>query len=199
MKRKVLVKLVENRIERQEYANSLPVPPDISRDDTAFLIKHDGSWLHKGSLITKKPMICLFASMLTRDEEGHYFLDSAFESLRIDVEDAPLIVVGMTWIGSGRKQKLNFITNTDQCITAGPEHGLRIASHSMRSEPVPYLHVRNGKGAFPIEARFNRATYYELMALAEPCAEKGESVLGVWSSGVFFSVGHLSKKGAFLP
>lgn len=192
------MKLVENRIERLDYTNGLSVRSEIDQEDTAFLVKHDGSWLHKGSLITKKPMICLFASMLTRDAEGHYFLESAFESLRIDVEDAPLIIVGMTWCGRGHKQELHFITNTDQCITAGPQHELRVASHFMRAEPVPYLHVRNGKGGFPVEARLNRPTYYELMALAEPDLEKGEDVLGVWSGGVFFPVGGLPKESTAL-
>jgi hypothetical protein len=51
--------------------------------------------------------------------------------------------------------------------------------------------VRDGNGAFPIEARINRATYYELVALAEPGMVHGKRVLGVWSDGVFFSLGDL--------
>lgn len=185
--------LVESRVKMSEYASNPLERGAIDHDDTPFLIKRDGCWLYKGASIEKKSMVCLFSSLLTRDQEGQYFLESPFESVQIDVEDAPLVVVAMKWRGCGSKQELSFLTNTDECITAGQEHPLRMAKSITRADPVPYLHIRNGKGSFPLEARLNRATYYELMALAEPGVEDGQDVLGLWSGGVFFPIGNLSE------
>ena len=159
--------------------------------DLPFLIRRDGTWLYKGSPITRKPMVCLFSTVLTREEDGSYMLETPAERGRIEVEDVPFIAVELSWKGHGRDQVLCFRTNTDQCISAGPKHRLRIAHDLLSCEPTPYLHVRDGNGRYPIEARINRATYYELVALAEPGWLQGRKVLGVWSNGVFFSLGDL--------
>jgi hypothetical protein len=97
----------------------------------------------------------------------------------------------MDWTGQGRDQVLTFRTSVDQVITAGRSHRLRVARSLMTCEPTPYIHVRDGAGAYPIEARINRAVYYELVALAEPGFVEGRRVLGVWSEGVFFALGDL--------
>jgi hypothetical protein len=156
-----------------------------------FLIKRDGTWLYRGTPINRKPMVCLFSTVLNREEDGGYLLETPAERGRIDVEDAPFLAVELEWSGHGKTQTLCFRTNVDQCVTAGPEHPIRIAHDLLTCEPTPYLHIRDGKGKFPIEARINRATYYELVALAEPGTIKGRKVLGVWSSGTFFSLGDL--------
>ncbi len=66
-----------------------------------------------------------------------------------------------------------------------------MAHDLLTCEPTPYLHVRDGVGAAPIEARIGRAVYYELVALAVPGMVRGRRVLGVWSRGTFFSLGDL--------
>jgi hypothetical protein len=158
-----------------------------------FLIKRDGTWLYRGTPINRKPMVCLFSTVLTREEDGSYLLETPAERGRIEVEDVPFIAVELEWSGHGTQQTLCFRTNTDQCITAGPDHPIRIAHDLLTCEPTPYLHIRDGKGPYPIEARINRATYYELVALAEPGMLHGRKVLGVWSDGAFFSLGDLPK------
>lgn len=190
------MKLVEKRTEMLGYASGSPEPGAVECGDVPFLIKHDGSWLYKGSPIARKSMVCLLASLLTRDEHGRYLLESPAERGRVDVEDAPLVVVRMKWKGTGRKQELTFLTNTDECVTAGSAHGLRVAYSLKRPDIVPYLHIRDGQGNFPVEAKVNRSTYYELMALAEPGIANGHEVMGVWSGGMFFSIGNLPAKGA---
>ena len=174
--------------------NSLMADPAKRVDcgDLPFIIKRDGSWLYRGSPIARKPMVCLFSTVLQRIEDGTYLLETPTERGRIEVEDVPFVAVELDWCGHGRQQTLCFRTNVDQCITAGREHPIRIRHDLLNCEPTPYLHVRNGKGQFPIEARINRATYYELVALAEPGMVCGRKVLGVWSDGVFFSLGDLS-------
>jgi hypothetical protein len=176
---------------------AMPVPRDVPLripvdcGHLPFIIKRDGTWLYKGTPITRKPMVCLFSTVLKREVDGSYLLETPAERGVIDVEDAPFVAVELNWAGHGRNQALSFRTNTDQCITAGREHPIRIAHDLLTCEPTPYLHVRDGKGDHPIEARINRATYYELVALAEPGLCHGRKVLGVWSEGVFFSLGDL--------
>ena len=156
-----------------------------------FVIKRDGTWLYKGSPITRKPMVCLFSTILKRDEDGRYLLETPAERGWIEVEDAPFLAVELDWTGHGKDQSLSFRTNVDQCVTAGPEHPIRITHDLLSCEPTPYLHVCAGRGKYPIEAKINRATYYELVALAEPGIVRGRKVLGVWSEGMFFSLGDL--------
>jgi hypothetical protein len=156
-----------------------------------FLIRRDGAWLYKGTPINRKAMVCLFSSVLKRDAEGRFLLETPAERGSIEVEDAPFVAVEMDWTGQGRDQVLTFRTSVDQVITAGRSHRLRVARSLMTCEPTPYIHVRDGAGAYPIEARINRAVYYELVALAEPGFVEGRRVLGVWSEGVFFALGDL--------
>ena len=156
-----------------------------------FVIRRDGSWLYRGSAIGRKELVCLFATVLRRDEAGKFLLETPAERGLIEVEDAPFVAVELGWSGSGPNQVLTFRTNIDQVITAGSKHPIRVAFDVLSCEPTPYVHVRDGAGLFPLEARIGRAVYYELVALAEPCEVCGRSVLGVWSSGCFFPLGDL--------
>lgn len=162
--------------------------------DLPFLIRRDATWLYRGSPIGRKSMICLFASVLKRDEEGGYLLETPAERGRIEVEDAPFLAVSLDWRGESRSQVLAFRTNVDEVVTAGPDHPLRIGHDLLTCEPRPYIHVRDGQGAFPVEARISRAVYYELAALAEPGLCFGRKVFGVWSQGMFFSLGDIPSR-----
>ncbi len=159
--------------------------------DLPFLIKRDGTWLYRGTPINRKELVCLFSSVIKREEDGSFWLETPAERGRIEVEDAPFVAVELGWTGDGRDQTLSFRLNTDQMVTAGPEHAIRVAHDLLTCEPTPYLHVRNGQGAAPVEARIGRAVYYELVALAVPGTIRGRRVLGVWSRGAFFSLGDL--------
>ncbi len=159
--------------------------------DLPFLIRRDGSWLYCGSAINRKELVCLFASVLKRDGEGSFWLETPAERGRIEVEDAPFLAVELDWQGIGETQVLTFRTNVDQLITAGPEHPIRMSHDLVTCEPTPYLTVRPGAGRLPVEARIGRAVYYELVALAEPGLVHGRQMLGVWSRGVFFPLGDL--------
>jgi hypothetical protein len=159
--------------------------------DLPFLIQRDGTWLYRGSPIGRKELVCLFASVLKREEDGSFWLETPAERGRIEVEDAPFVAIGLEWCGVGRGQVLTFRTNVDEMITLGPDHPMRIAHDLLTCEPTPYLRIRPGTGRFPIEARIGRAVYYELVALAEPHVVGCRRMLGVWSRHCFYPLGEM--------
>ena len=168
-----------------------PRRPPVECGDLPFLIKRDGTWMYRGSPIGRKELVCLFASVLKREADGSFWLETPAERGRIEVEDAPFVAVELDWSGVGREQILTLRTNVDQMICAGPEHPIRVAHDILTCEPTPYIQVRSGAGHAPIEARIGRAVYYELVALAEPAMVGCRRMLGVWSSGCFFTLGEL--------
>ena len=163
----------------------------IECGDLPFVIRRDGTWMYRGSPIGRKELVCLFASVLKREADGSFWLETPAERGRIEVEDAPFIAVEMDWTGDGQEQSLSFRTNVDQVIAAGPEHPIRVAHDLLTCEPTPYILVRPGAGHLAVEARIGRAVYYELVALAVPEWVNGRQMLGVWSQGKFFSLGEL--------
>jgi uncharacterized protein len=166
-------------------------PPPVECGDLPFIIRRDGTWLYRGSPINRKELVCLFASVLKRESDGSFYLETPAERGRIDVEDAPFVAVELDWVGDGRQQVLSFRTNVDQVVTAGPDHPIRVAHDVLTCEPTPYILVRTGTGSHDIEARINRAVYYELVALAVREWVGCRRMLGVWSCGKFFPLGKL--------
>jgi hypothetical protein len=163
----------------------------IECGDLPFIIKRDGTWLYRGSPIGRKELVCLFSSVLKREADGSFWLETPAERGRIAVEDAPFVAVELDWNGDGRHQTLSFRTNVDQVVTAGPEHRIRVAHDLLTCEPTPYIQVRDGVGDWGIEARIGRAVYYELVALGVPEWVGCRRMLGVWSAGLFFPLGEL--------
>ena len=170
---------------------SRPRRVPVECGDLPFLIRRDGTWLYRGSPINRKELVCLFASVLKREADGSFWLETPAERGRIEVEDAPFIAVELDWVGDGHHQTLSFRTNVDQIVTAGPDHPIRVAHDLLTCEPTPYILVRRGVGERGVEARINRAVYYELVALAVPEWVGCRRMLGVWSRGRFFTLGEL--------
>jgi uncharacterized protein len=176
-----------------------PRPSQRDCGTLPFLIQRDGTWLYRGTPIRRKPLVCLFSSVLRRDEAGAYRLETPVERGLIEVEDVPFVAVELDWSGDGRDQMLSVRTNVDEIVCIGPEHPLTVNWHcACETEgggAIPYVTVRPGDGAEPIQARMSRAVYYELVALAVPGKRLGEDCLGVWSRNCFFPIGPLPKDG----
>ena len=151
-------------------ASAMPRPKRVPVEcgDLPFVIRRDGSWMYRGSPIGRKELVCLFSSVLKREADGSFWLETPAALGRIEVEDAPFVAVELDWTGDGQKQNLSFRTNVDQVIAAGPEHPIRVAHDLLTCEPTPYILVRPGAGHLAVEARIGRAVYYELVALAVP-------------------------------
>ena len=58
-------------------------------------IKADGRWFHEGGEIKRIGLVKLFASVLSCDEAGRYWLTTPVEKGEIRVEDAPFVIVAI--------------------------------------------------------------------------------------------------------
>ena len=127
--------------------------------DLGIHIDRTGRWFYHGSPINRKEMVCLFASMLERHDDGSYWLVTADEKGTITVDDVPFLAVEMFTSSGGRELVVSFRTNMDEIVTVDGDHPLRISQCAETGEPLPYVHVRDG-----LEARLTRSVYYELVA-----------------------------------
>lgn len=158
-----------------------------------FRICRDGTWLYRDTPMKRKAMQCLFSSLLERDEKGQYWLKTSVESGIIQVDDVPFIAVELDFHGkSCRQQNLCLRTNMDELVCVGPEHPLSCDwDRPVTNSTVPYVHVRQGRGGYPLLARLSRAVVFELAALATIGHVGAQPCLGVWSQGVFFPLSRL--------
>lgn len=154
------------------------VPQDCG--DIGLKIGCDGTWYYQDSVIGRKPLVKLFASVLRQEEDGRYYLVTPVEKVLIEVEDVPFLAVEMTAKGRGKQQLLSFRTNLDDAVEASSKHPLSFRPGKNGSF-TPYLLVR-GK----LKARLTRPVYYELVSASVTETEDGNSDLGVWSGGTFF-------------
>ena len=160
-------------------------------------INSDGLWFYHGSPIGRKEIVKLFASVLSLDKNGKYWLTTPVEKGEIIVEDVPFQAVEMNVQGEDESQILSFRTNIDEIIIAGHTHSIRIETNPITDEPSPYIMVRDG-----LEARLTRAVFYQMVDLGvemivETAQEKDffkEQVFGVWSSRKFFQIGKIAQQ-----
>jgi uncharacterized protein len=155
-------------------------PPDCGDIDMRIAV--DGTWFYLGTPIGRPALVRLFSTILRRELDGRYVLVTPVEKVGIKVEDAPFVAVRVDAEGAWQERRLRFLTNVGDEVVAGGEHPLRVAYRG--EEPRPYVHVRGG-----LEARVSRAVFYELVAMAEEREASGGRELGVWSDGVWFSLG----------
>ena len=157
--------------------------PPANRGDLEIRIARDGTWHYRGSPIGRLSLVKLFASVLRREADGHYWLVTPAERGRVEVEDVPFLAVAVTVEGKGVDQRLIFRTNLDEFVTAGPDNPLRVET-AANGEPAPYILVRDG-----LEARLARPVFYELVELGTEQQVGGRAQFGVWSRGTFFPLG----------
>ena len=151
--------------------------------DIDMQIRRDGTWVHEGRPIRRPAMVRLFASILKREGERHYLV-TPVEKVGIEVEDCPFLAVEMEVSGSGLEQEIRFTTNTGDSVTLSAEHALTVDIDPASGEPHPRVHVRSG-----LDALIQRAVFYRLVELAVEKEVDGRMVLGVWSTGEFFTLG----------
>jgi len=176
----------ENLVALPEGRDDDPHDGPEDHGDLGIRIGHDGRWYYHDSPIDRHEMVCLFASMLRRQDDGSYWLISDDEMGRIEVDDVPFLAVELFTCGGGREMVVSFRTNIDELVTVDSRHPLRIEDDVLTGEPAPYVMVRDG-----LSARLTRAVYYELVNLGFEEKVGDEDLYGVWSQGTFFSLGRV--------
>ena len=161
--------------------------------DIDMRIGRDGTWYYQDSPINRPAMVKLFSSVLRLDPDGHYYLVTPVEKVRIRVDDCPFVAQLLEVEGEGESQQLCFITNTDERVLASAEHPITVAADPDTGAPHPRVLCRAN-----LQALIARNVFYQLAELAVPRPgtatdrHNGHSEIGVWSAGTYFSLGHLA-------
>lgn len=154
--------------------------PELS-GDIDIRIAEDGRWFHEGGEIKRHELVCLFASILRREQDGEYYLVTPVEKWRLRVDDLPLLVVDTEIEEQGGVgQRIAVKTNVGRWYPVDAEHPLSVHSDTQSGEPQPKVLTEHG-----VEARINRASFYRLVELAEEL----DGVLQLRSSGQVFELG----------
>lgn len=159
-------------------------PGPVIRSDIDMRIARDGTWFYHGSAIARKRLVKLFASVLSRDDDGLFWLTTPVEKCSVTVDDAPFLAVAMMVTGKGRAQNLELRTSLDEKVIVDADHPIHVVHHPSTGEPSPYVLVRDR-----LEALISRAVFYELVESGVNHDVAGETLFGVWSAGKFFPLG----------
>ena len=151
--------------------------------DLDIRIAGDGLWYYLGTPIGREALVRLFASVLRFDDDERYYLVTPVEKIGITVEDAPFIAIQMEVSGNGEDQVIRFTTNVGDTVTVDDEHPLRFEQVGEEGHVVPYVHIRRR-----LEAKVNRAVFYDLMEHGATEETGNEGYFGVWSAGLFFPI-----------
>jgi len=160
--------------------------------DIDMRIGGDGTWFYQKTPIGRPALVKLFASVLKR-EGDKYFLVTPVEKVGIAVDDAPFLAVEMNASVGDAGRILQFRTNVDDWISAGPGHALRFEPQPKTGGLKPYLHIRRD-----LWAKVTRALFYDLVALGEERDIDGKAMFGVFSQGQFFAMAEASALREFV-
>ncbi|MCF4165019.1 DUF1285 domain-containing protein [Zavarzinia compransoris] len=155
--------------------------------DMDMEIRRDGSWHYLKSPIGRAALVRLFSTILRREDDGHYYLVTPVEKVRIRVADAPFVIVGAEIEGEGDDRVIRFRTNVEDEFTLDDDHPLRVEIDPATGEPSPYARVRDR-----LDGLIARAVFYDLVNAAEERpGPDGEPVLGLRSAGRFWPIGRM--------
>ena len=155
--------------------------------DMDLVIKANGKWWHEGGEMTRESLVSLFATILWKEEHKgvtEYFLKTPVQKIRIQVEDAPLLINDVGIVQEGSNSWLEFMTTTGDVVRLDDEHPITLkAYHSSDKEEIemqvrPYMPVRNG-----LTALIGRNTFYHLTEIGELTEQNGQAILTLQSGG----------------
>ena len=111
-------------------------------------IDREGGWFHEGDLVSHEGILASLREGLQVDGAGH-FLQIGPVRLRVEVEDAPFVVVRFEAEGDGFAL----------CLIDGSREALDPDTLRLAQGDVPYCRVKGGC----FEARFSRAAAWQLL------------------------------------
>lgn len=142
--------------------------------DMDLVIKANGEWWHEGQMIRRQKMIDLFSKVLWK-ENNDYFLKTPVEKIRIQVEDAPLLITQIDQIDVDGQTYLQCTTQNQDIFLVDDEHPIFMSTYA--TETRPYVHVR-----FGLNALIQRQAFYHLVNYGELLEENQQTILKL-SSG----------------
>ena len=150
-------------------------------------IRSDGRWFHEGGEIKRMELVKLFASVLSCDADGRYWLTTPVEKGEIRVQDAPFIIQSMRREGQGAEQVLYLSDNIDQDHKLSAKTPL-VMRMTDKGDAKPYILLEKG-----LSALVKHAVFYEMVEIAlafhdGPNDEPDEARLMLWSDGVAFAL-----------
>ena len=155
-------------------------PPFCGEIDMHIL--RNGKWTYMGSEIKRPAMIKLFSNIIRLDNDGHYYLVTPVEKVRITVDDVPFIAVSMKKINDKGVSCLSFTTNVQDEVTLSKENPIEIVIND-NDEPSPYITIRKN-----LKALISRSVFYDLINMAEEEIIKDKKFLVIKSNHISFKL-----------
>ena len=175
--------------------------------DMDLVIKANGEWWHEGGQMTRESLVSLFATILWKEENKgvtEYFLKTPVQKIRIQVEDAPLLINDVGIVNEGNMSWLEFTTTTGDVVRLDDEHPITLKAYNPKDRDEvsdrhdgnaksgienhhesateaqirPYMLVRNG-----LTALIGRNTFFHLAEIGELTEKDGETLLTLQSGG----------------
>lgn len=145
--------------------------------DIPIRINRDGQWFYQNSAIQRPELVTLFSSVLHR-QGTDYYLTTPVESVRIQVDDAPFVLIDWQWLPSALGPVLQVKDNLARSYLIGAEYPVKLQTEPMSGELLPYLQLARG-----LTAKFSRPCYYQLVAQLTPLLINGQACYALESGG----------------
>ena len=154
--------------------------------DIDMQIDGDGTWFYQKTPIGRPALVRLFARCSSARPTNISWLPLWRKSASPSTmrRSSPSSSRSRTTNGG---QVLNFRTNVDDWVAAGPGHALRFERQADNGGLKPYLHVRRD-----LWAKVTRALFYDLVELGEEREVGGKEMFGVSSGGEFYAMAEAS-------
>ena len=179
-------------------------PKEIA--DMDLTIRANGEWWHEGGHMTRESLVSLFATILWKEDNNgatEYFLKTPVQKIRIQVEDAPLLINDVGIVNEDDISWLEFTTTTGDVVRLDDEHPIMLKAYQPENQDStenisasedtqgmateaqvrPYMPVRNG-----LNALIGRNTFYHLAEIGELTEDNGTTILTLQSGGQSYTL-----------
>ena len=160
---------------------------------TPFLIDEYGEWYYMGSKITRKPMVKLFSSILTKDRDNTFHLRTPVEDVLVEVIDAPYLVTSLDIINNNNLTYISLTTNVGVQFIVGKNNPIWVEEKDFSEELIPYSLVKRG-----LIAKVTRPVYYELAGFLDTKNIKNIEHTGIYSGKDFFILDKPTLRNIFI-
>lgn len=127
---------------------------NAKEDNFDIRIAYDGTWYHQGRPIEREKLAQLFSTVLHYDPgTKEYWLITPVEQGRIEVEDAPYVIIDFNM--DDEANTLTLITNLGMEVAPSADHAIYL------DHDIPYCTTKNN-----VPARINRPVRSKLIDIA---------------------------------